>query len=578
MAIIRVRRDEKTNEIYIETSLKGKPLLTIPQINKGTAYSEKERWEFDLIGKLPYSIETIEQQQVRAYKQFSRFNTDLEKHIYLRNLHGTNETLFYKLVKDNLEEMLPIVYTPTVGDAVKKYSLEFRKPRGLYISYPDRHKIREILKNRTNLSISLIVASDAEGVLGIGDQGVGGMEIPVAKLMVYTLCAGFNPNNYLPVFLDAGTNNQELLDDPLYLGWRHKRVSGKEYDEMIKLFVEAVKDEFPGVFLHWEDFGRDNARKNLELYQDELCSFNDDMQGTAVVTVAALLSAIKASKLDISDQKVVIFGAGTAGVGITDEIVKTFMRMGLSEQEAIAKFWLIDKNGLLHENSKEIANFQRPYLRSKSEIEKWELQDNNSNINLADVVKNIKPTILIGCSTVAGAFTKEIVQEMASHVKHPIIFPLSNPTRLAEAVPADLLSWTNGTALVATGSPFPPVINPRTCIARVIAQSNNALAFPGIGLGVIAVKAKKLTDEMLWVACEAICESAPVHQNLSAPILPPLGLADEVSEKVAFRVAKQAVKDGVADNFTDEQISEKIKNIQWEPQYYEYRSIPESDL
>jgi malate dehydrogenase (oxaloacetate-decarboxylating) len=576
MAIIRVRRDEKTNEIYIETSLKGKPLLTIPQINKGTAYTEEERWEFDLIGKLPYSIETIEQQEVRAYKQFSRFNTDLEKHIYLRNLHGTNETLFYKLVKDHLEEMLPIVYTPTVGEAVRKYSLEFRKPRGLYISYPDRHKIKDILKNRTNLSISLIVASDAEGVLGIGDQGVGGMEIPVAKLMVYTLCAGFNPNNYLPVFLDAGTNNQELLDDPLYLGWRHKRVSGKEYDEMIKLFVEAVKDEFPGVFLHWEDFGRDNARKNLEKYQDELCSFNDDMQGTAVVTVAALLSAIKASKLFISDHRIVVYGAGTAGVGITDEIVKTFMRMGLSKKAALEKFWLIDRNGLLHEGMKhsdEIAGFQKPYVRDKSDIKGFEISDNG--ITLAEVVKQVRPTILIGCSTVAGAFTQDIIKDMASDVERPIIFPLSNPTRLAEATPEDLLTWTEGKALVATGSPFPPVINSRTCVARVIAQSNNALAFPGIGLGVIAVKAKKLTDEMLWVATEVICEMAPVHDNPTAPILPPLGLADEVSEKVAFEVAKQAVIDGVAEELSDEEISERIKNIQWKPQYYEYRWVSE---
>ena len=345
---------------------------------------------------------------------------------------------------------------------------------------------------------------------------------------------------------------------------------------MIKLFVEAVKDEFPGVFLHWEDFGRDNARKNLEKYQNELCSFNDDMQGTAVVTVAAILSAIKASQVFVSDHRIVVYGAGTAGVGITDEIVKTFMRMGLSKKAALEKFWLIDRNGLLYEgmnNSDKIASFQKPYVRSKDDIKGFEISENG--ITLAEVVKQVKPTILIGCSTVPGAFTQDIIKDMASNAKRPIIFPLSNPTKLAEATPQNLLEWTEGKALVATGSPFPPVINSRTCVARVIAQSNNALAFPGIGLGVIAVKAKKLTDEMLWVATEAICEMAPVHENPTAPILPPLGLADEVSEKVAFKVAKQAVIDGVAEELSDEEISEKIKNIQWEPQYYEYRWVSE---
>lgn len=570
MAIIRVMRDAKTGEIYIETNLQGKPLLTIPQLNKGTAYTEQERWTFGLKGKLPFSIETIEQQEVRAYQQYTRFNTDLEKHIYLRNLHGTNETLFYKLVRDYLDEMLPIVYTPTVGEAVKKYSLEFRKPRGLYISYPDRHKIKEIIRNRTNQDINLIVASDAEGVLGIGDQGVGGMEIPVAKLMVYSLCAGINPNNYLPVFLDAGTDNAELLEDPLYLGWRHKRVRGEQYDEMIALFVEAVKDEFPGVFLHWEDFGRANARKNLERFQDELCSFNDDMQGTAVVTVAALLSAVKASGLGFPEQKVVIFGAGTAGVGIADEIVKTFMRHGVSEEDARKKFWLIDRPGLLVDNIEGLASFQKPYARSQDEVKDW--HKGAHGIGLHEVVKQVQPTILIGCSTVSGAFNEMVIRDMAKGVERPIIFPLSNPTKLAEATPADILRWTDNKALVATGSPFSPVIHPDGK-ARVIAQSNNALAFPGIGLGIIASKAKKLNDAMLWEATMAISECAPVHKDSCAPILPTLGKAYEVSQKVAFRLAKQAIKDGVAEECSDEQLLENIKEQQWEPKYYEYRYV-----
>ena len=574
MITIRVIRDKDGKQVHIETSLKGKSLLTIPQLNKGSAFSNEERWEFGLEGKLPFSIETIEQQQERAHQQYDRFHTDLERHIYLRNLHGTNETLFYKLVQDNLDEMLPIVYTPTVGEAVKKYSLEFRKPRGLYICYEDRHRIPEILKNRTNQDVKLIVASDAEGVLGIGDQGVGGMEIPVAKLMVYTLCAGINPNNYLPVFLDTGTNNQQLLDDPLYLGWRHNRIRGDKYDEMMYLFVEAVKDEMPGAFLHWEDFGRANARKNLERFKDDLCSFNDDMQGTAVVTVAALLAAVAASKVPLLEQRIIIFGAGTAGVGIADQIVSSLVRAGMSEAQARKCFWLLDRPGLLHsglDNAAELPKFQQPYLRDNAEVKDWN-KNPDGVIGLYEVVKHVKPTILIGCSTVAGAFDEQVVTQMAEGVERPIIFPLSNPTSLIEAVPSDLLKWTAGKALVATGSPFAPVVD-KQGQARVIAQCNNALAFPGIGLGVLACKAKKLTADMLWKACEVLSKSAPVHQDPSAPVLPPLGAAYEISLKVAAAVARQGIDEGVADDLSDQQIQKQIELLQWEPKYYPYHLI-----
>lgn len=557
---------DENGKTYIKTKLKGKALMSIPQLNKGTSFTLEEREKFHLDGKLPYNVETLDVQADRAYGQYKMKITPMAKNIYLNELHDRNQTVFYKLVGDHLEEMLPIVYTPTVGDAVKCYSEEFRKPRGLYIAYPDRHKIPDMLQNRTNPAISIIVTSDAEGVLGIGDQGVGGMYIPVAKLMVYSLCAGIDPNEHLPIYLDAGTNNEKLLNDPLYLGWRNKRITGKEYDEFMDLFIDAVKAEFPGLFLHWEDFGRDNARRNLERFEDQLCTFNDDMQGTAAVTLSALLAATKAAGLEFKDQKIIIFGGGTAGAGIADQIKESLMMHGLSEDEALNCFWMIDRYGLLVEDMDSLVDFQRPYARKRSEVESW-ASDGENGITLAEVVNRAHPTTLVGCSTVHGAFKEDLIRTMAAHTDRPIIFPLSNPTPLAEADPNDLLKWTNGKALIATGSPFPDVSYNGE--EHKIAQCNNALVFPGLGLGIVAVKATRLTEGMLFAACHSLSDHAPIHTDPNGTLLPPIGDAPSVSFGIAVAVANQAIKDGVAQE-PEGGVEAAIKAIQWKPEYCRY--------
>ena len=557
---------------WLETGSYGKSLLTLPQLNKGTAFTREERAAFDLEGKLPYQVETIEEQAARCYAQYSRFATDMEKNIYLKSLHMTNETLFYRLVSQHLDEMIPIVYTPTVGEAVQNYSQEYRRERGLYIAYPERDRIPELLKHRTNPNVDIIVATDAEGVLGIGDQGIGGMDIPVAKLMVYTLCGGLNPWRTLPIFLDAGTNNEKLLNDPFYLGWRHERVTGSEYDAFIEQFVEAVQQQFPGSFLHWEDFGRDNARRILEHYQTDLCTFNDDMQGTGAVTVSALLAACRASERDFTDQRIVIFGAGTAGAGIADQICAAMQMLGLSAEQARSRFWFIDRPGLLLSDMDDLMPFQVPYARDPAEVADWfKLAD--GRIDLNEVIRQVRPTTLIGCSTQAGAFSPSVLNGMAASVKRPIIFPLSNPTALAEATPEAILEATDGRAMIATGSPFGTVTYNGT--PRLIAQCNNALVFPGIGLGVVAIGAQQLTDNMLWAACQALSDTSPALQDPAAPLLPPLGHALEVSLQVAVAVAQQAIDDGVAQPPDEGDIVSCIEAIRWYPEYlpYQYKAV-----
>ncbi|WP_116964495.1 NAD-dependent malic enzyme [Fastidiosibacter lacustris] len=561
------KRNPETGEMWVETDLQGKSLLTLPSLNKGTAFSEREREEFGLLGKLPFQIESLEEQKTRAYQQYKSFRSNIGRHSFLKNLHNINETLFYRLVRDNLNEMLPIIYTPTVGEAVMHYSEKFLSPRGLYVAYPDRYKMREILHNRTNSDIDIIVVSDAEGVLGIGDQGVGGIEIPVAKLMVYTLCAGINPGRYLPVFLDAGTNNKHLLEDPLYLGWRHERVRGEKYDEMVQLFIEAVKAEMPDTFLHWEDFGRDNARKNLLKYQNEICSFNDDMQGTAAVALAALISASKHANIEFCDQKFVIFGSGTAGIGIADEIVNALVRLGFTKQQAYDHFWCIDKDGLLIDDQ-QMMDFQRPYARTRELVKDWS-HDEQGRISLLEVVKQAKPTTLIGCSSVANAFSDDVILEMADNIERPIIFTLSNPTSRCERIPQDIIRLTEGRALIATGSPFDDV-GYKGKVYR-IAQSNNALVFPGIGLGIVAIQAKRFTENMLWAACKALANYSTQDDDA---LLPKLSEAYSVSRQVAFAVARQAIEDGVAEDVDD--IWRKIDHVIWEPKYYPYYVFKEN--
>lgn len=552
---------------HIETSLTGNDLLSSSRLNKGCAFTYEEREQFQLTGLLPPLVETMEQQSARMYMQYHEHHTNLGKNIYLNMLHDYNQTLFYKLVSEHLEEMLPIIYTPTVGEAVQRFSLEHRKPKGIYISYRDRDNIDKILDYCAPSEVDLSVITDGEAVLGIGDQGIGGVNISIAKLMVYTLCGGIHPNRYLPIQLDVGTNNPHLLNDPMYLGARHERITGDAYDDFIDAFVTAITKKFPGIFLHWEDFGRDNARRILTRYRDQLCTFNGDMQGTGVVALASVLAGANASGVPLNKHRIVIMGAGTAGVGIADQILSALRQCGLSEKEAYERFWLIDKSGLLTTQST-LLPFQAPYARAHHEVNDWTLADANY-ISLADVVNHVKPTILIGCSTVTGAFTEEIVKTMAKHTERPIIMPMSNPTTLSEAKPEDLITWTNAKAIIATGSPFPNVRYNEKFYR--IAQSNNALAFPGIGLGTIAAKATRVSEDMLWAATNALSECSPMRQDKLAALLPKLSEAKMISKKVAIAVAEQARKEGLATVAEDANLSQLIQQTMWEPAYYPYR-------
>lgn len=551
----------------IETSLRGHELLGTPKLNKGCGFTQAERDAFGLQGLLPARIETIEEQAERLYAQYSEQTSNLAKHIHLNVLHDYNETLFYRLVSEHLEEMLPIIYTPTVGEAVQRFSVELRKPKGIYISYNDRDKIDEILAHHLVNEVDLAVITDGEAVLGIGDQGIGGINISSAKLMVYTLCGGINPHRVLPVQLDVGTNNPHLLNDPMYLGWRHERIRGKEYDEFIEQFVQAMRRTFPSVYLHWEDMGRDNARSILSRYREQTCTINGDIQATGVVALASVLAGVVASGVPLCDHRVVVFGAGAAGIGIADQILDAMMRAGLSEAEACARFYLIDRQGLVMKG-RTLLPFQERYAKSAEELSRWSCDMTQPHNALLDVMKHAKPSILIGCSTVAGAFNEEVVKMMAQHVARPIILPLSNPTSLSEAKPSDLLAWTDGNALIATGSPFADVLhNGKT---YRIAQSNNALAFPGIGLGVIMSKATRLTDNMLWAATEALSQCSPVYQDKTAALLPKLAETHMVSRQVAIAVAKAAVAEGVAGVPHDADWDQLIRQTTWMPEYYDY--------
>lgn len=559
--------DDDGKVIGMQTNQTGTRMLGLRELNKGSAFTAEERDTFLLTGKLPDSVETLEEQVTRCYQQLQEKNTPLGKNLYLNGLRQSNITLFYRLVMEHIQEILPIIYTPTIGEAVEKFSYEFNRPSGLYFSYPNRHQFKDILKNRKNQDIDLIIITDGEGVLGIGDWGIGGMDICIGKLMVYTACGGINPRRVLPIQLDVGTNNEQLLNDPMYLGWRHKRITGKDYDDFIDLAVSAIRDTFPNIYLHWEDFGRDTARKNLNRYRDDMCTFNDDMQGTGATALACVLSALKATNQKLTDQRIVFFGAGTAGVGIADQICKAMLEAGLSEADAHKQFWLIDRPGLLTDDMDDLAFFQKPYARAKNEIGDWVLQKAGT-IGLYDVVKNIQPTVLIGCSTVQGAFTEDVVKLMASYVEHPLIFPLSNPTSKCEAAPKDLLEWTEGKVLTAAGSPFDPVeFNGKTIR---ISQCNNAFVFPGLGLGIIASQATRCTDGMITAACHALADCSPALQDQSAPLLPDFDVVHDVAKKIALAVALEARKEGISDAPADLDVERKINAIFWTPEYVPY--------
>ncbi|OTX63454.1 NAD-dependent malic enzyme [Bacillus thuringiensis serovar finitimus] len=554
----------------LETTLRGVEVLSTPLLNKGVAFTQEEREELGLKGLLPPAVLTLEEQARRAYEQFCSQPDDLLKNVYLTALHDRNEVLFYRILTDHLREMLPIVYTPTVGVAIQRYSHEYRKPRGVYLSINDPSGIEEAFANigATAENIDLVVVTDGEGILGIGDWGVGGINIAIGKLAVYTAAVGIDPSRVLPVILDVGTNREELLDNPFYIGNRHPRITGEAYDEFIDTFVQAVSKQFPKALLHWEDFSSRNARKILDKYRHDICTFNDDIQGTGAVSLAAVLSAVKASGVPLSEHRVVVFGAGTAGIGIADQVRDAMVRVGVSEEESYKRFWCIDRNGLVTDNMEDLLDFQIPYARKEAEVSEWK---QNGVIGLAEVVKHVKPTILIGTSTVAGAFKEEIIKEMASHVERPIILPMSNPTPLAEAKPADLIEWTEGRALVATGSPFEPVTY--NGVTYVIGQSNNALIFPGLGLGTIVVRASVMTDGMFAAAAEAVASMVDTSQP-GAPILPEVEELRNISEMVAIEVAKVAVAEGVArENLSDNDIKIAVKEAIWEPEYRQIKAV-----
>jgi len=551
--------------LYI--SYAGPSLLEMPLLNKGSAFTPEERVEFNLIGLLPQNVETIEEQVARVFNQYNQCASDLDKHIYLRSIQDNNETLFFRLLESHLSEMLPIIYTPTVGQACQEFSKIYRTHRGLFISYPERDRIEDILRSATKDQIKIIVVTDSERILGLGDQGIGGMGIPIGKLSLYTACGGISPAYTLPIVLDVGTNNRELLDDPMYMGWRHERVSGKEYDEFVALFIEAVQRRWPDVLLQFEDFAQANAMPLLEKYRDELCCFNDDIQGTASVAVGTLLAACKAKGEKLGEQTVVFLGAGSAGCGIAEHIFAAMTIEGLSEAEARKRVFMVDRFGLLTEGMKDLLDFQQRLAHKAADVAGW--AEGDAYPQLLDVVRNAKPTVLVGVSAQRGLFTEEVIRQMHANCAKPLVMPLSNPTSKVEATPEEILRWTDGNALVATGSPFAPVeINGRSV---PIAQCNNSYIFPGIGLGVIAAKATRVTDKMLMAASNALAECSPMVTGLGDAVLPPLKDIQAVSRKIALAVARQAQADNVALETTEEMLLAAIDRNFWVPAYRSYR-------
>ncbi|WP_312414505.1 NAD-dependent malic enzyme [Pseudescherichia sp.] len=556
---------KKNRSLYIPYA--GPVLLEFPLLNKGSAFSLEERRNFNLLGLLPEVVETIEEQAERAWLQYQGFKTDIDKHIYLRNIQDTNETLFYRLVENHLDEMMPVIYTPTVGSACERFSEIYRRARGVFISYENRHMMDDILQNVPAHNIKVIVVTDGERILGLGDQGIGGMGIPIGKLSLYTACGGISPAYTLPVVLDVGTNNQQLLNDPLYMGWRHPRISGDEYYEFVDEFIQAVKQRWPDVLLQFEDFAQKNAMPLLNRYRNEICSFNDDIQGTAAVTVGTLIAASRAAGSQLSNQKIVFLGAGSAGCGIAEQIVAQTQREGLSEAAARQKVYMVDRFGLLTDQMPNLLPFQSKLVQKQENIQNWETS--GDAISLLDVVRNVKPDILIGVSGQTGLFTEEIIREMHKYCPRPIVMPLSNPTSRVEATPQDIITWTDGNALVATGSPFPPVQWKDKLYP--IAQCNNAYIFPGVGLGVIAAGASRITDEMLMAASETLAEHSPLRTNDNGMVLPGLDEIQHVSRAIAFAVGKVAQEEGVAVKTSAEALSQAIDDNFWRPEYRSYR-------
>jgi malate dehydrogenase (oxaloacetate-decarboxylating) len=540
----------------------GPSLLDIPLLNKGSAFSLQERIAFNLIGLLPQNVETIEEQIERVYKGYCLCANDLDRHIYLRAIQDSNETLFFHLLEEHLEEMLPIIYTPTVGEACEEFSNIYRNHRGLFVSYANRRHIDDILRSATKDNVKVIVVTDGERVLGLGDQGIGGMGISIGKLSLYTACGGISPAYTLPIMLDVGTNNQQLLDDPMYMGWRHKRIEQAEYDAFIEEFMAAVTRRWPKVLLQFEDFAQTNATPLLARYRDRLCCFNDDIQGTAAVCVATLLAACKAKNETVIQQRIVLVGSGSAGCGIAEQIIVAMIKSGLPEHDARKQIFMVDRLGLLTSEMNDLYDFQTSLAQNPDCLQGWNGRD------LLEVIKQVQPTVLIGVSGQRDLFTEDVIKLMHAGYNRPLVMPLSNPISRVEATPLDILTWTQGQALVATGNPFAPVHLNGTIYP--IAQCNNAYIFPGIGLGVIASGATRVTDAMLMAASNALATQAPMVKHGTGPLLPPLSEIVAASKVIAFEVGRQAQKDGVALIMDDKSLKKAIEYNFWHPRYRKY--------
>ncbi|MGA3252859.1 MAG: NAD-dependent malic enzyme [Mycobacterium sp.] len=529
---------------------------------KGTAFTVEERRRFGLLGLLPTAVKTLAEQVEHCWHEFSTRRDDLDKHIYLRALQDRNETLFYRVLREHIPETLPIVYTPTVGEACQRFSEIYRRPRGLFVSYADRDCLAEVLRNRPQRDVDVIVVTDGQRILGLGDQGIGGMGIPIGKLSLYTLIGGIDPARTLPIVLDVGTDNVELLDDPQYLGWRHRRIGDDDYRAFIDEFVATVHEQLPDVLLQWEDFATVHAQPILARYRDKLLTFNDDIQGTAAVTVGALHGAAKVAGRPLSQQQIVMLGAGSAGIGVLDMIRREMVTEGLSEQAALERIWVVDVVGLLTDDRTDLSDAQREFAQPANRVAGWGL---SGPAQLSDVVHQVDVGVLLGLSTAAGAFTEDIVRELAGKTERPIIFPLSNPTSRAEAHPAELDRWTNGRALIATGSPFAPI--ERNGVERPIAQCNNVYIFPAMGLAVTAAQATRVTDDMMRVAAATLGDASPALADPEQPLLPAWADVPDVAVRIAHAVAAQAVADGVAPKRSNEELTQRIAQVRWIPDY-----------
>ncbi len=544
--------------------LRGMDLLDTPLFNKGTAFSYEERTRLGLHALLPPQVETLEQQVVRAYEAYERKTDDLERHIYLRALQDNNEVLFYRLLLDHLEEMTPVVYTPVVASGCQEFSHIYRRPRGLFLSYPLRESLIELLRHRPNPEVDVIVVTDGERILGIGDQGAGGLGIPIGKLSLYTLFGGIAPERTLPIVIDVGTNNQDRLKDPEYLGWRHDRITGPDYDAFIDQFVRAVKQELPGTLLQWEDFGVEHARPILERYRDQMLTFNDDIQGTGAVTLAVVLAASEVTGVPLKDQRLAILGAGSAGIGVADLFRSALVEAGLSETEARRRCWIVNRGGLVHTGRTDLRTEQMVYAQPWEDVKSW-APTGGGKLGLEEVVREAHPTVLVGLSTLKGAFTESMVRSMARWVSRPLILPLSNPTVKSEAIPEDLIRWTEGRAIVATGSPFPPI--EFNGVNYHIAQCNNAYIFPALGLGLVAGRCRRATDSMLLAAARSLAERSPARENPHAPLLPTLRSLRGVAEEIALAVAREGQRRSLAPSMSVDELRARIRQARWEPEY-----------